>query len=444
MQKKNSIRISALLLALMLALCACAVQDAAAPKTQDAAGPAAEAPDKPDGKPPAVQDVPQTAAVFETDKLFSKRDKSAEYDDTVIAVTLGETPSCDAAAVRITGQVVAITAAGTYVLSGTLTDGYILVDAAKEDKVQLVLDGVQITSSGFASIYVRQADKVFITLREGTQNSLAVEGNFTQIDDNDVDAAIFSKDDLTINGKGSLRVSSPTGHGIVSKDALVIVDATLAVQAVKHTLRAKDSIAIASGRFELTAGKDGIHAEDNDDDTVGGIYIQDGDFTIDANDDAIQASTVLKIDGGRLKIHATEGLEATYVLICGGDISIRAYDDGVNASRKSSAYLPTFEMTDGTLTIVMGEDDTDGIDVNGDIRISGGTIDVTGNSTFDYDGTACFTGGTIFVNGQQVDTIPNQQIGGMGPGAPGNPDGHPGGGPGGPGNPGGRPGGPKN
>ena len=145
-----------------------------------------------------------------------------------------------------------------------------------------------------------------------------------------------------------------------------------------------------------------------------------------------------------MNITAYEGIEGTYILISGGDITIAASDDGVNAARKSSAYTPTVEITDGTVTITMGAGDTDGIDANGNIIITGGTISVSGNSAFDYDGTATFTGGTVYVNGQQVTTLSNQFMGGgMGGGfggGPGNQGGF-GGGPGGQGGFGGGPGG---
>ena len=125
---------------------------------------------------------------------------------------------------------------------------------------------------------------------------------------------------------------------------------------------------------------------------------------------------MLQIDNGSFEITGAEGLEATYILLNGGDISISASDDGVNAARKSSAYTPTVEINGGTLTIVMGAGDTDGVDSNGNIIITGGTVDVTGRSAFDFDGTSAYTGGTIIVNGQQVSQIPNQMMGGGMPG----------------------------
>ncbi|MBQ6914327.1 MAG: carbohydrate-binding domain-containing protein [Kiritimatiellae bacterium] len=311
----------------------------------------------------------------------------------------------------IDGSTVTITAAGVYVLSGTL-NGSVVVDATSDDKVQLVLDGATIHSDTFAAICVKQADKVFVTLADGTVNALSNGGAFTQLDDNNVDAVIYSKDDLTLNGTGTLRISSPAGHGIVSKDELTVTDGVYEIAAANHALVGKDSIAIAGGTFTLAAGEDGLHSKNSDDETYGNIYIAGGAFTIQCGDDAIHANTLLTIDGGTFDITAAEGLEATYIQINDGVINISASDDGINAARKSSVCVPTVEFNGGTTTIVMGAGDTDGVDSNGNIIINGGVIDVTGQSAFDYDGAAQVNGGTILVNGTQVSSIPNQMMGG--------------------------------
>ena len=364
-----------------------------------------------EGSQSSAQSVSSSDAFSEA---FSNRDLSGDYD-TAEAVTIslnGTSASASSDSVQISGGTVTITAAGTYILSGTLDNGSIIVNATKDDKIQLVLDGVTIRSETFAAIYVVQADKVFVTLAESSVNTLTNGGSFVQSDDNDVDAVIFAKDDITLNGAGKLVIASPAGHGIVGKDEVTVTGGTYEISSAKCAIRGKDSIAISDGSFTIKAGTDGLHAENNDDDTLGNIYIAGGSFVITAGDDAIHANTLLQIDGGEITVSAAEGLEATYVQINGGDISISASDDGVNAARKSSAYTPTFEMNDGTLTVVMGQGDTDGIDSNGNIIINGGTINVSGQSSFDYDGTAQYNGGTIIVNGQQVTTIPNQMMGG--------------------------------
>ncbi len=347
-------------------------------------------------------------------ELFSKRDLSGDYDaSAALAITLtGSSAQADSDAVQISGSTVTITAEGTYILTGTLENGSVIVDVSKEEKVQLVLDGVTIHSETFAAVYVRQADKVFITLAEGSTNVLSNGGTFTQIDDSNVDAVIFSRDDLTLNGSGTLQISSPGGHGIVGKDEVTITGGTYQIAAANHAISGKDSIAISGGSFALAAYKDGLHSENDDDDTLGNITITGGEFVIQVYDDAIHATCQLQIDGGSFDITAAEGLEATYIRINDGVINIQASDDGINAARKSSAMVPTVEFNGGTVTIVMGAGDTDGVDSNGNIIVNGGVIDVTGNSTFDYDGAAQFNGGTIIVNGTVTNSIPNQMMGG--------------------------------
>ena len=355
----------------------------------------------------------ESASDFIAD-AFSKRDLAGTYDaDEAIAITLeGDSASASSSAVSVSGSAVTITEAGTYILSGTLENGYVVVNVSKEDKVQLVLSGVDINSDTFAAIYVVSADKVFITLADGTENRLSNGGSYVNIDDNNVDAVIFSKDDLTLNGSGTLTVTSPVGHGITSKDDLVITGGTYVITAAKHGIEANDSLAVSDGSFTVRAGKDGVHVENDDDDTLENIYIGNGIFSITCGDDGVHANTLIVIDGGAFDITAAEGIEATYITINDGDIKITASDDGINAARKSAAYTPTVEINGGSVTISMGTGDTDGVDSNGNIVMNGGTVNITGNSSFDYDGSAQYNGGTIVVNGQQLSYIPNQMMGG--------------------------------
>ena len=355
----------------------------------------------------------QSTASDDFSDVFSDRDISGDYDEETFTIRLNGTSATSSAdTVSISGSTVTITGAGTYIISGSWSNGSIIVNAGEDDKVQLVLSGVTINSDNYAAIYVKQADKVFITLADSTENTLSNGGSFTQTDDNNVDAVIFSKDDITFNGTGTLKITSPAGHGIVGKDDVTITSGTYDITAANHAISANDLIAVAGGAFTLSAGKDGLHSENSDDETLGNIYIADGTFTIKVSDDAIHANTMLQIDSGTFDITAAEGLEGTYIRINGGTIDISASDDGINAANKSSAYTATVEINDGEITIEMGSGDTDGVDSNGNIVINSGTIDITGNSSFDCDGTAEYNGGTIIVNGQQVDSIPNQMMGG--------------------------------
>ena len=309
------------------------------------------------------------------------------------------------------GQDIHITKAGVYVLSGSAANVTVYVEAGKDDKVQLVLDGVTIANEDFPVVYATAADKVFITTTG--DSSLSVTGTFAADGSTKTDGVIFSKSDLVLNGTAALTVAS-SENGIVGKDDLKITGGVYSITAKSKAIEANDSIRIADGALTLTAGTDGLHAENSDDAQKGCIYIGGGSLTIQAGDDGIHASSVLQIDSGVISVCAAEGIEGTYIQFNGGTISIQATDDGVNAAWKSSAYTPTVEINDGDITISMGAGDTDGIDSNGSIIMNGGTVRVNGNSAFDYDGSAQYNSGVIIVNGQQVASIPNQMMGGRG------------------------------
>ena len=259
----------------------------------------------------AAVDVPADGAeeetvtsLIDTSDLFSDRDLDPSYDaETAVTVTLeGTTASCASDAVTIEGGRITIREEGTYLLSGTLTEGQVIVDAGEEDKVQLVLDGADITSASSAAISCKSADKVFLTTAAGTEDHLSNGGTFEAIDENDIDAVVFSKCDLTLNGSGSLTVDSPAGHGIVSKDELTVGGGTYAVTAASHGLTGKDDVAIAGGSFTIISGKDAIHADHGEDTDKGFLYIADGAFDLTAQGDGLSASGDLQIDGGDLTI----------------------------------------------------------------------------------------------------------------------------------------------
>lgn len=250
-----------------------------------------------------------TVSAIDTSSVFSDRDLAGTYDESeAIPITLnGDGASCDSSSVVIDGSTITITAEGVYLISGALTDGQIIVNAGDTEKVQLVLAGADITSTTSAAIYALEADKVFITLAESTENTLTNGGEYVAIDDNNIDAVIFAKTDLTLNGSGSLTINAQAGHGVVSKDDLVITGGNYTITAASHGLDGKDSVAIAAGTFAITSGKDGIHAENSDDTSLGWLYIQDGSFTITAQGDAISAQGALQIDGGTFDLYTGEG-----------------------------------------------------------------------------------------------------------------------------------------
>ena len=245
---------------------------------------------------------------FSSADMFTERDLAGTYEESeAVYVTLSDDGiTGETAGVAINGQTVTITEEGTYVFSGTLSEGQIVVDA-DDAKVQIVLDNVDITCATNAAVYVKSADKVFVTLAEGSQNTLRNTDEYVTIDDNNIDAVIFSKSDLTLNGTGSLTIVSAEGHGIVSKDDLKITGGTYDITAAGHALSGKDSVRIADGTFVLTAEKDGIHAENADDEEKGYIYIADGHFTITSDGDGMDASNIVQIEDGTFDITAGGG-----------------------------------------------------------------------------------------------------------------------------------------
>ena len=279
----------------------------------------------------------ETAGEEETsgDEWYSDRDMEQSPDTS------------DAQTIEVTdGQTLSITEEGTYILQGTASDCTVLVNAP-EARVQFILDNVTVSNTSSPAIYVLDADKCFVTTAEGSENALTVSGTFTEDTENDVktDAVIFAKSDLTLNGKGTLTISS-TDNGITSKDELTVT----------------------GGTYNITASGKGLESNDS-------IAICDGTFTIDAK----------------------EGMESTYVRIDGGTFEISASDDGINAAANSDKNNVQVEITGGTLSIKMGAGDTDGIDSNGDLTINGGNISIECNSPFDYVGTGALNGGTVVV-----------------------------------------------
>lgn len=346
--------------------------------------------------------VPTTVSVSQ---MFSDSDLEVGYDDLTSAhITLsGTTATCDSDAVQISGSQIILTEEGTYILSGTLEDGMVIVDAEDSAKVQLVLDNVQIGSSTSAAIYVRSADKVFITTAPDSQNTLSNGGEYVVIDDNNIDSVIFSKADSTLNGSGTLTISAAAGHGIVSKDDLVLSGGTYEITAASHGISGKDNVRIASGSYTITSGKDGIHAENADDTTLGFLYIEDGTFTIHAQGDGLSAGVYLQIEGGDFSVTTGEG-SASVTLetdsMGGGPGSFGAPTD--STTEEDDTVSQKGVKTDGTLTISGGSFQIDTVDdaihANEGLLITGGEFHLsTGDDGIHTDTALTIQDGTFTI-----------------------------------------------
>ena len=340
-----------------------------------------------------------SGSIIDTTSLFTDRDLEQTADTanaTEITVKSGED--------------ITISEEGVYVISGTATDCTITVDADSAAKVQLVLDGVNITNADAPAIYVLSADKVFVTTASGSSNELTTTGEFAAIGDvTNIDGVIFAKDDLVLNGQGTLTINS-SASGIVGKDDVKVTGGTYNITATEHGIQGKDSVAIADGTFNITAGTDAIHAKNDEDLTLGYAYIAGGTFN--GASDGIEGYAVVQIDGGDITIDSQEGIEGTYIQINGGTIDIAATDDGINASDKSSEYDIVLEINGGDVSVNMASGDTDALDSNGSLFITGGTVNITAQSAFDYVANASMTGGTVIVNGEQVSEITASMMGG--------------------------------
>lgn len=344
---------------------------------------------------------PASGSIIDTSSLFTDRDLEQTAD------------TANATEVTVkSGEDITISEEGVYVISGTATDCTITVDADSAAKVQLVLDGVSITNADAPAIYVLSADKVFVTTASGSSNELTTTGEFAAIGDvTNIDGVIFAKDDLVLNGQGTLTINS-SASGVVGKDDVKITGGTYSITATEHGIQGKDSVAIADGTFNITAGTDAIHAKNDEDLTLGYAYIAGGTFNLNGASDGIEGYAVVQIDGGDITIDSQEGIEGTYIQINGGTIDVTATDDGINASDKSSEYDIVLEINGGDVSVNMASGDTDALDSNGSLFITGGTVNITAQSAFDYVANASMTGGTVTVNGQQVSEITASMMGG--------------------------------
>ena len=315
---------------------------------------------------------------------FTTNDQNTAWTAATTITLSGDTATVSGSGAYANGGSVTIASAGYYDVTGTLTDGSLIVDAGKNAKVFLRLNGVTITCSDDAAIRVNQADKVFLTLAEGTENTVTSGENYSEAALADkTDGAIFAHDDLTINGSGALTVTA----------------------AYKHGIAANDSLRITGGKITVTAPADTVHVNDS-------LHITGAAITLSAGDDAIHSDTSVAILGGSLTVNTCcEGIEAPEILVEDGAVTVTSTDDGINAcgTETSDGSLPGVTINGGTVTLLNPSGrDADGIDSNGNIDINGGLVYISlvgdgGNCALDYgseNGGACrINGGTVVACG---------------------------------------------
>ena len=306
--------------------------------------------------------------------------------------------------VVIDKSIVTITTSGVYEIQGKLDDGQLIVDTEDDGIVRLVLNGAEIHSSSTSAIYVKQAEKTIVSLEEGTENVLSDGAKYVyeNSEEDEPNAALFSKDDLTINGSGKLIVQGNYNDGITSKDELKITGGTIQINSADDGLKGKDLLAVKDGNIRIEASGDGMKSTNDTDASKGIIAIEGGSFDIKAADDGIQAETSLLIADGEFNISSgggspekianaemgrptpgeTEtsttdassetssgkGLKANEeVAIGGGSFQLDSLDDAIHSDN-------SITITGGDLKMATGDD---GIHADTSILIKGGNIDIT-------------------------------------------------------------------
>jgi hypothetical protein len=335
-------------------------------------------------------------------------DDPADYEwepSEELAVTLaGDSAAVDADGAVVDGSTVTLTAAGTYRVSGTLTDGRIVVDVAGDDLVRLILDGVDITSASSAPVTVAGAGEVVVILADGSENHLtdAAAYVFDDPEEEEPNAALFSTADLTIAGTGSLDVDGNFNDGIASKDGLVIVGGVITVDAVDDGIRGKDYLVVKDGDISVTAGGDGLKADNDEDASLGYVSVLAGTLDVVAGGDGIDAETDVVVAGGEISVVAgggsgaapaadasAKGIKGTVsVILDGGSVSIDSADDAVHSNGAVT-------IESGTVRAVTGDD---GVHADATLTVNGGVVDVSGS----YEG---LESAVITLNGGNISIV---------------------------------------
>lgn len=373
---------------------------------------------------------------------FDSEDLDSSYNEsecTKINLS-GSGATVSGSGVTVENGNITITSVGSYIISGTLTDGSIKVNCSEKGTVRLILNGASISSSSTAPVVVEEAKKVLVTLADGTTNTIT-DKTRQSVDDEDFSSAVYSKADLVFNGSGTLNVNAGYRNGIKSMDDLKVVSGTFNITSNEDGIIGKDLLGIKDGKFTIKSGSDGMKSTYDTDTSKGNIVITGGEFditasndgihcnedilisggnlTISSGDDGVHADANLQVDGGTIDIKKCyEGLEGVHITLNDGDISIVASDDGINAadgslssgmgmggfgggqaSSSDSSVLLT--INGGNIFVNAGGD---GLDSNGNIVMNGGNVTVLGptsdgDTALDFDGAFTINGGVLMAFG---------------------------------------------
>ena len=373
---------------------------------------------------------------------FDSEDLDSSYNEsecTKINLS-GSGATVSGSGVTVENGNITITSAGSYIISGTLTDGSIKVNCSEKGTVRLILNGASISSSSTAPVVVEEAKKVLVTLADGTTNTIT-DKTRQSVDDEDFSSAVYSKADLVFNGSGTLNVNAGYRNGIKSTDDLKVVSGTFNITSNEDGIIGKDFLGIKDGKFTIKSGSDGMKSTYDTDTSKGNIVITGGEFditasndgihcnedilisggnlTISSGDDSVHADDNLQVDGGTIDIKkCCEGLEGVQITLNDGDISIVASDDGINAADGSSSSgmgMGGFgggqaSSSDSSVLLTINGGNIfvnaggDGLDSNGNIVMNGGNVTVLGptsdgDTALDFDGAFTINGGVLMAFG---------------------------------------------
>ncbi|MCA0362943.1 MAG: carbohydrate-binding domain-containing protein [Bacteroidetes bacterium] len=299
-------------------------------------------------------------------------------DEKVITLN-GTSGTVNGTGASISNGILKISSAGTYKISGTLTNGQIVVSTDDKNLVRVILNGVNVTSAKSSPLFLDNAEKVIVVLAEGTNNVLTDASTYSDVSEGQ-NAAFYSQTYTAIMGTGNLTVTGKFADGIASKDGLVIKNGNITVNAVDDGIRGKDFLVIRGGNFNVNAGGDGLKSDNETDTEFGYIGIEDGSFKITSGGDGISAQTNVNITGGNFNITSgggssktvaatlsAKGIKGLTSVALNGSFTINSADDGIHSNTKVSFFDGVYEVSSAD----------DGIHADNEVVIKKGTINIT-------------------------------------------------------------------